>query len=164
VRRQTGIVHLTEEERRTLHQWTRVGKNENRLVERARVILLADEGCTNRQIAERLNTRTARVSKWRQRFAAQRLQGLQDARRSGKPVRYDESTEKRILALLDEAPPKGYAQWNGSRLAEKLGDVSKAQVWRVLRRRDICLQRGRSWCISTDPDLAPKPPMWWVCI
>lgn len=149
-------MRLTDEERAALTQWTRKGKTENRLVERARVVLLAEEGCTNQQIAEQLNTRTARVSKWRQRFAAQRLEGLQDAERSGKPAQYDESTERRILALLDEAPPKGYSQWNGSRLAEKLGDVSKAQVWRVLRRHDICLQRRRSWCISTDPEFGPK--------
>jgi len=155
-RRKTALVRLTEEERKTLREWTRKGKNENRRVERARVILLADEGRTNRQIAQQLHTRTARVSKWRQRFAAERLSGLQDAARSGKPARYDESTERRVLKLLDEAPPKGYSQWNGRLLAERLGDVSKAQVWRMLRRRNICLQRRRSWCISTDPAFGPK--------
>ena len=61
-----------------------------------------------------------------------------------------------MLKLLDDAPPKGYSQWNGRLLAERLRDVSKAQVWRVLRRRDICLQRRRSWCISTDPEFGPK--------
>ena len=156
VRRNTAVVRLTEDERTTLRDWMRKGKSENRLVERARVILLADEGCTNRQIADQLNTRTARVSKWRQRFAANRLAGLQDAARSGKPAKYDESTEKRVLKLLDEMPPKGYSQWNGILLSERLGDVSKAQVWRVLRRRDICLQRRRSWCISTDPEFGAK--------
>ncbi len=35
-------------------------------------------------------------------------------------------------------------------------DVSKDQVWRVLRRHDIGLQRRRSWCISTDPEFGPK--------
>jgi transposase len=152
----TAVVRLTEDERITLREWTRRGKNENRLVERARVILLADERRTNRQIAQQLDTRTARVSKWRQRFATDRLAGLQDAPRAGKPAKYDESTERRVLKLLDEAPPKGYSQWNGKLLAERLGDVSKAQVWRVLRRRDICLQRRRSWCISTDPEFGPK--------
>jgi transposase len=41
-------------------------------------------------------------------------------------------------------------------LAQALGDVSRDQVWRVLRRYDICLQRRRSWCISTDPEFGPK--------
>jgi transposase len=156
IRRKAAVVNLTEDERATLREWTRKGKSESRLVERARVILLADEGRTNQQIADQLNTRTARVSKWRQRFAAHRLAGLQDAARPGKPAKYDESTEQRVLKLLDEAPPRGYSQWNGNLLAERLGDVSRTQVWRVLRRRDICLQRRRSWCISTDPEFGPK--------
>ena len=37
-----------------------------------------------------------------------------------------------------------------------MGDVSEAQVWRVLRRRDIFLQRRRNWSISTDPEFGPK--------
>jgi transposase len=53
------------------------------------------------------------VSKWRQRFAKARLDGLQDAPRSGKPKTYDDKTEKRMLALLDNKPPDGYSQWNG---------------------------------------------------
>ena len=125
-------------------------------MERARILLLAHEGRTNQQIADQLHTRTARVSKWRQRFGAHGLAGLSDAARSGKPARYDQTTEKRVLALLDERPPKGYSQWNGNRLAEALPDVSKDQVWRILRRHDICLQRRRSWCISTDPEFGPK--------
>jgi transposase len=103
-----------------------------------------------------LHTRTARVSKWRQRFGSQRLLGLGDAARSGKPARYNKATEKKVLGLLDQAPPKGYSQWNGNRLAEALRDISRHQVWRILRRHDICLQRRRSWCISTDPEFGPK--------
>jgi hypothetical protein len=41
-------------------------------------------------------------------------------------------------------------------LAEALPDISKDQVWRILRRHDICLERRRSWCISTDPEFGPK--------
>jgi transposase len=126
------------------------------MVERARIILLADEGRTNEQIASALETRTARVSKWRQRFGAKRLAGLADAARSGKPAKYDQDTEKSVLRLLAEPPPKGYSQWNGRLLAEALPNISKDQVWRILRRHDICLERRRSWCISTDPEFGPK--------
>jgi transposase len=65
-------------------------------------------------------------------------------------------TEKRILAMLDQPSPMGYAGWNGRLLAQALGDVSKHQVWRVLRSHRIQLQRRRSWCISTDPEFGPK--------
>lgn len=144
MRGKSTVIRLSEEERRTLQDWAGRGRAENRLVERSRIILLVDEGCTNQQIAERLHTRTARVSKWRQRFGMRRLSGLRDAERPGKPAKYDQATERRVLALLDEPPPKGYSQWNGNRLADRLGDVSRDQVWRILRRHDICLQRRRS--------------------
>ena len=48
------------------------------------------------------------------------------------------------------------SQWNDRLLAERLGDVSEHQVWRILRKRDIQLHRRRSWCISTDPEFGPK--------
>ena len=156
MRRPTASIRLSDEEVSTLQEWARRGKSEHRLVERARIILLANEARTNEQIARQLHTRTARVSKWRQRFGAQRLAGLGDAARSGKPAKYDVSTEKRVLALLDEPPPKGYSQWNGRLLAEALPGISRDQVWRILRRHNICLERRRSWCVSTDPEFGPK--------
>jgi transposase len=126
------------------------------MVERAKVILLAHQGKSNLEIAEQLKTRPARVSKWRQRFGERRLDGLHDADRKGRPAHYDKATEKRVLTMLDEPPPEGYGKWSGGLLAEALGDVSDDQVWRVLRKHDICLQRRRSWCISTDPEFGPK--------
>ena len=126
------------------------------MVDRARIILLAGEGRTNEQIAKALKTRTARVSKWRQRFGAKRLAGLGDAERSGKPAKYGQNRERRVLGLLDEPPPKGYSHWNGRLLAEALPAISKDQVWRILRRHDICLERRRSGCLSTDPEFGPK--------
>src|ERR1700740_750183 len=82
--------------------------------------------------------------------------GLRDASRSGKPRQYEGDHERRILAALDEPPPAGYARWNGTLLAKHLGDISKHQIWRVLRRHEIALARRRSWCISTDPAFAQK--------
>src|SRR5438309_6499882 len=117
MRRPAAKIQLSEEEARTLQEWRRRGKSEQRLVERARIVLLANAGRTNQQIAELLHTRTARVSKWRQRFGAKRLEGLGDEARSGKPAKYDLATEKRVLALLDEPAPQGYAQWNGRLLS-----------------------------------------------
>ena len=154
--RQAAVVNLTKQEQNTLKQWLRAGTAEQRMVERARLILLAHQGLATTQIAQDLQTRPARVSKWRQRFARHRLDGLQDRARSGKPHRYDRNTKLRILSQLDSPPPKGQASWTGSSLAQALGDVSDAQVWRVLRSHGISLQRRRSWCISTDPEFAAK--------
>jgi hypothetical protein len=41
-------------------------------------------------------------------------------------------------------------------LAKALGDTSDDEVWRVLRKFGISLQRRRSWCVSTDPEFAAK--------
>ncbi len=116
----------------------------------------AAQGVSNLEIAAQLGTRAARVSKWRTRFAGQRLAGLADEARPGKPRRYDADTEKRILQKLDNTPPFGHATWTAPRLAAALGDVSDQQVWRVLRRRAISLCRRRSWRLSSDPEFSRK--------
>jgi transposase len=151
----TPIV-LSEAEQETLRSWQRAGTSEQRMVERARIVLAAADGVGTNEIARDLGTRPARVSKWRTRFARDRLTGLVDAPRSGARARYDETTTRRILAALDEAPPRGHASWTGTLLAEYLGDVSADAVWRTLRRQRISLRRRRSWCLSTDPAFAQK--------
>ena len=123
---------------------------------RAAVILAVAEGLSNEAVAVRLGTRPATVSKWRGRFARDGLPGLADAPRSGKPPHYAAEHERRVLASLDEPPPAGYGRWDGTLLARHLGDISKHQIWRVLRRHEISLARRRSWCISTDLGFAQK--------
>ena len=149
-------IELTTDERAALRKLVRSPSAEHRLVERARIVLLADECYSNQQIAETLKTREARVSKWRARFARDRTLGLRDDARGGAPAKYDDATERRILETLDTPPPSGYATWTGGLVARALGNVSDDQVWRVLRNRNISLQRRRSWCISNDPDFAAK--------
>ena len=63
--RSPAQVRLTVEEEATLRAWTREGTSEQRLVERAKIILLSHEGVTVENIARQLDTRPARVSKWR---------------------------------------------------------------------------------------------------
>ena len=151
----TPIV-LSESERATLESWVRAGSTEQRHAERARMILAAGAGSGTLEIARQLGTRPARVAKWRTRFARDRLAGLSDAPRPGARVRYGPETTRRILALLDQAPPEGHATWSGSLLAAALGDVSAVHVWRVLARHRISLRRRRSWCLSTDPAFVQK--------
>ena len=149
-------IKLSDEEEQTLRRWVAAHKTERRMAERARIVLLAAAGTPTTAIAQQLGTPPSRVSKWRLRFAEQRLAGLIDRPRSGKPARYGQATRKRILAMLDQSPPEGHASWTGALLAEALGQVSKHQVWRVLKRQGISLRRRRSWCISTDPEFSRK--------
>ncbi|MDP3061786.1 MAG: IS630 family transposase [Chloroflexota bacterium] len=149
-------IHLTEEEQSILESWVRNGTTEQRLVQRARMVLEAAAGKTTKEVAALLTTRPATVSKWRVRFARECLAGLMDAPGRGRRRRYGESAERRILAQLDEPPPNGYTTWTGPLVARALGDVSDDQVWRVLRKHGVQLQRRRSWRLSTDPQFAQK--------
>jgi len=149
-------IHLSEEEQKTLKAWIGKGTMEQRLVERARIVLEAAEGKTTAEIALNLKRRPATISKWRTRFFRDRIMGLEDSPRPGKTAKYDKETEKRILAQLDAPTPDGYVTWSGKLVAKALGDVSHHQVWRVLRKHGIHLQRRHSWCVSTDPQFAQK--------
>jgi hypothetical protein len=57
--------------------------------------------------------------------------------------------------LLEQPPPKGLSHWDGPTVASTLG-ASVHAIWRVLRKEGIYLQRLRTWCVSTDPEFAPK--------
>jgi len=149
-------IELTDDERGALETWGRRTTTEQRMVQRARIVLEAAAGKTTKEVAALLQVRPATVSKWRTRFARDRVVGLADAPRPGKPTKYDESTERRILAQLDQPPPDGYTTWTGGLVAKALGDVPALQVWRVLQKYGIHLQRRRSWCVSTDPQFAQK--------
>ena len=154
--RPATLIRLSEHERQQLTYWVKRPRTEARYAERARIILWASQGRSNVEIAGRLETRLARVSKWRTRFYSERLAGLADSPRLGKVPKYDETTRQRILTQLDQAPPKGFIRWDGGLLAKALGDVSKYQVWRELRALGISLARQRSWCVSTDPEFTAK--------
>jgi len=147
---------LTDNERVHLETMVRKTTTEQRMAQRARIVLEAAAGKASKEIALMLKLRAATVSKWRTRFYHQRMAGLTDAPRPGKRAKYDERTEKRILSQLDAPPPAGYTTWSGGLVARALGDVSPHQVWRVLKRHGIHLQRRHSWCVSTDPDFTQK--------
>jgi transposase len=155
IRDATPIV-VSAEERVTLEGWVRSGTTEQRLVERARIVLLAADGWASRAIAREVGCARGVVSRWRMRFAEGRLAGLADAPRSGKPRTYGEDADRRILAVLDRPPPAGFARWTAPLLAEELGDVSDQYVWRFLRTQRIDLAGRKSWCLSTDPEFAAK--------
>jgi transposase len=149
-------VRLKPEERAVLEAWLRAPTTEQRQAFRTRIVLLAAEGRSTRSIARELGTMPRTVSCWRIRFAAQGLVGLEDKRRPGPAPKYGAETNRRILALLDEPVPKGFARWTGPLIAEALGDVHEQQVWRFLRDQKIDLAGRKSWCESDDPEFVAK--------
>jgi len=119
------------------------------------MILGCLDGKRVEQIAHECNTRSNTVIKWRQRFVQGGLAGLRDAPRPGAQPIYGVDFRNRVLAVLETPPPAGQACWDGPAVAAKLNGSVHA-VWRVLRREGICLQRQRSWCVSTDKEFAAK--------
>ena len=77
---------LSAAERATLERWARGRRIPRRVVRRARIVLQAAAGLSNAAIARALRTDRECVGRWRARFAAERLPGLQhEAARSGRP-------------------------------------------------------------------------------
>ncbi len=107
-------------------------------------------------IGRALGCTTGTASKWRVRYARDRLVGFSEAGNRGADAKYGIETDRRILALLDTAPPKGYANWSGPLIAKALGDVHVQYLWRFLRAHKIDLSGRKSWCESNDPEFAAK--------
>jgi transposase len=127
----------------------------HRNVFRARIILGCLEGQGVMALAKDLKTRPNTVITWRDRFAASPLEGLEDPPRLGAPRQLPADLREQILRVLEDPPPCGQAVWDGGAVARRWG-VSPQAVGRVLRREGRCLQRHRSWCISTDPEFVTK--------
>ena len=79
------LISLSSEDRAKLESSARRYTSQYRDVIRARIILYAAEGLSNDEIAARLDTPRQIVSKWRKRFFEQRLEGLKEAPRQGRP-------------------------------------------------------------------------------
>jgi transposase len=150
------VIRLDRKTRSELEGWLRASTTEQRMVRRARIVLLAADGWASRAIARKVGVMTGVVSVWRTRFAASGIDGLKDKPRPGaKPV-YTQATGKRILAVLDRPVPKGRARWTCELVAEALGDVDVNYVRRFLRKQKIDLAGRKSWCESNDPEFAAR--------
>ena len=84
-RRSPYRIELSDEERGVLESMARSYTSPYWQVTRAQMVLLAAGGLRNDQIAARLNCRREVVSQWRKRFFEQRLAGLEDRPRRGRP-------------------------------------------------------------------------------
>lgn len=84
-RKSPYVIELNSQERQVLEARARKYTLSYREVVRARIVLMAAEGLENTQIALRLDTDRETVWKWRKRFFEQRLAGLEERPRRGRP-------------------------------------------------------------------------------
>jgi transposase len=148
---------ITEEERAELQRRVRAHTTPQRAAKRARVVLLAADGVPNRQIAPMVGMNQHTVAHWRRRFAAERLAGLEDRQRPGRPPVYGHDERLRIVATVTEEPPDPASHWSHRQLAQALSDIgiSASQIGRILADLDIKPHRVRSWITR------PGDPGFW---
>lgn len=94
-RKSPFLIEPTPEERRELETRARKYTSSYRDVIRAKIVLLASQGLSNDQIAQRIDTPRQIVSKWRKRFFLERLAGLEEQPRGGRTATFSPSTRRR---------------------------------------------------------------------
>jgi transposase len=155
VARKAKEIVLSDEERVGLERIVRASTSEQRMARRAQVVLLAASGETNEAIAARVGLCAHKVSKWRTRFAEERLAGLSDRPRPGGPRRYGHDERLAVFRTACASPPEGETHWTVRSLAEAVG-ISKSQVHVILDDADLKPHQVRSWLTSLDPEFETK--------
>jgi transposase len=161
------VLTVPDSDRAELERRAKDRGAEARVAERARIVLLAAEGLTGPQIAERVGCTEPTVIKWRRQYAGSGLAGLADAPRPGGPKTVlTDRTISEILSATVTPPPEslramGVTHWSSRRLAGWLRrtrrvSVSHDSIARLWRR--FCLQphRTEGFKFSTGPQLEAK--------
>jgi transposase len=143
-------LELTEAERRVLEGYTRRRKTAQQLALRARIVLLCAEGESNMAVAHKLDTTRETVGRWRQRFAARRLEGLHDEPRPGAPRSISDETVERVLTLTLESTPKNATHWSTREMARQVG-LSHTTVHHIWQAYGLQPHRSESFQLSNDP-------------
>lgn len=160
------VVVLTDAQREELTRLVRAGRSAQRLVARARIVLLAAAGGSNSAIAAAVASCVDTVRKWRHRWAASPgTASLGDAKRSGRPPRFTPVQVAQVKALACTPPDQAavpIARWSCPELARQAVTggicpiISPATVRRWLSEDAIKPWQYQSWIFIRDPDFAAK--------
>jgi transposase len=148
-------VKLTAEERQHLELLARKRNAPAREVVRAKMILLAAQGCGNAEIARRTAVCAPTVSYWRRRFVQRGLLGLSELPRSGAPRRIADETVERVVRTTLESTPTGATHWSTRRLAARLG-LSHQSIARIWHAFGLQPHRTEVFNLSRDPHFVAK--------
>jgi len=153
--RPTAVIELSDTERETLERWVRRHSSAQALALRSRIVLACADGMTNQDVAAAERVHPATVSKWRHRFAADRLEGLRDAPRPGAVRTIADETIEAIVVDTLESTPGEDTHWSTRVLAAKHG-ISKTTVAEIWRAFGLKPWQQDSFKVSPDPDLVEK--------
>jgi transposase len=148
-------VVLSDDEREQLELWARRGKSAQALVLRSRIVLGAAEGLKNTEIAMRLAIDHATARKWRSRFAEDRLDGLVDEPRPGRPRTVTDAIVEEVIVRTLESTPKDATHWSTRSMAAEVG-LSQTAVSRIWRAFGLQPHRQETWKLSKDPQFIDK--------
>lgn len=154
--RRAVVVELTEDQRSRLESLVRAGGTPQRIVRRARVVLLASRGEQNNAIARRVGMTPSGVSRWRRRFVEEGVASLLKDRpgRGRRPTISAERVAKVVAMTIAELPP-GRTPWSRSTMAKASG-LSESTIGRIWRSHGLKPHRVETFKLSNDPRFAEK--------
>jgi transposase len=144
MRKKVYLVDLTEDERRQLQSLIHGGTARARMINRAQILLHADEGKPDTEIAAALHTSASTVWRIRKRFTEDGVHGaLHEVVRPGGRRKLDGEQEAYLVALACSTPPDGRKEWTMQLLADRLVTLGIAEAIsdETVRR---ALKRGAS--------------------
>ena len=149
-------ISLGEQDRKLLQRWSRGRSTPARLVMRAKIVLRAAQGQQNKQIAAELDITEQTASRWRRRFAAAGLAGIEkDAPRGGRKPKLRDRVARKIIETTTRQTPKDATHWSTRTLARFLS-VDKMMVQRVWLANGLKPHRVKTFKVSNDPRFIEK--------
>jgi len=154
------VIDLRDDERKQLIEITRRGSSPARKLKRAMILLRADEGFGDGEIARMVDVGIATVGRIRKRFVEAGLEmALRERPRCGRPVEIGGKQQAYIIALACSQPPEGHACWSMRLLAEKVVEleivesISHEGVRKLLKKTSSSHGRKSN---GASPKLAPS--------
>ena len=153
--RRSVEIKLTEADRSELERLARGRKVWRALSDRAHIVLLAAEGLTNVQIANALGINSHTARKWRNRFAEQRMDGLEDETRSGRPRCIDDDAVAEVIRKTLEETPRDATHWSTRSMARATG-YAPSTIHRMWQAFSLQPHRSETFKLSADPYFVDK--------
>ncbi|BCJ75891.1 transposase [Catellatospora sp. IY07-71] len=150
-----ALLELTDVEREALEALTRRRTTAQALAMRARIVLTCAEGMSNSEVSRLLGVSLPTVGTWRARFVADRLDGLFDEPRPGRPRTVSDADVERIVVATLESKPRNATHWSSRSMAAATG-LSQSTVSRVWRTFGLQPWRAETFKLSTDPLFVEK--------
>ena len=149
-------VELSEAQRKQLETWATGRRVPVRLAERAKMILFAAQGQTDKEIGAQLGIWRGTVARWRGRFIADGVTGIErDETRPGRKPKISARKVKSIVALTTQQRPDNATHWSTRSMAAVAG-VSEASVRRIWQAHGLKPHRVASFKVSNDKRFTEK--------